>query len=109
MNISTYRLLSGSSSINVPVELRSPKKGLINIKSKDQKWILWCHVRHVNPSKEHPERIRKVDKKLVKHNTNPEKITQEDNKPIRDLDYDGIEFPVQEKALARLKKEQYLY
>ena len=36
MNISAYRLLSGSSSINVPVELRSPKKGLINIKSKDQ-------------------------------------------------------------------------
>ena len=31
--------------------------------------------RHINPSKEHPEKIRKTDKKLVKHITNPEKIT----------------------------------
>ena len=33
------------------VELRSPRKGLINIKNKDQKCFLWCHVRHINPSK----------------------------------------------------------
>ena len=57
INISTYRPLSGSSYISLPVELRSPRKGLINIKSKDQKCFLWCHVRHINPSKEHPERI----------------------------------------------------
>ena len=37
INISTYRPLSGSSYINLPVELRSPKKELINIQSKDQK------------------------------------------------------------------------
>ena len=37
INISTYRPLSESSYINLPVELRSPKKGLINIKNKDQK------------------------------------------------------------------------
>ena len=35
INISTYRLLSGSSYMNLPVELRSPRKGLINIKNKD--------------------------------------------------------------------------
>ena len=35
----------------------SSKKGLINIKKKDQKYFLWCHVRHVNPVKIHPERI----------------------------------------------------
>ena len=45
------------------VELNSPRKGLINIKNKDQKCFLWCHVRHINPSKEHPERIKKTDKK----------------------------------------------
>ena len=50
INISTYRLLSGSSFINLPVDLRSSKKGLINIKNKDQKCLLWCHVRHINPS-----------------------------------------------------------
>ena len=37
INISTYRPLSGSSHINLPVELKSPKKGLINTKIKDQK------------------------------------------------------------------------
>ena len=67
INISTYRPLSGSSYMDLPVELRSPRKGLINIKNKDQKCFLWCHVRHINPSKEHPERIRKTDKKLMKN------------------------------------------
>ena len=57
INISTYRLLSGSSYIDLPVELRSPRKGLINIKNKDKKCFLWCHVRHINPSYEHRERI----------------------------------------------------
>ena len=60
--------------MNLPDELRNLKKGLINIKNKDQKCFLWCHVRHINPSKEHPERIRKVYKKLVKSIINPEEI-----------------------------------
>ena len=67
INISTYRPLSGSFYMDLPVELRSPRKGLINIKNKDQKCFLWCHVRHINPSKEHPERIKKTDKKLLKN------------------------------------------
>ena len=66
INISTYRPLSGSFYMDLPVELRNPRKGLINIKNKDQKCFLWCHVRHINPSKEHPERILKTDKKLLK-------------------------------------------
>ena len=65
INISTYRPLSGSSYIKLPVELKSPKKGLINIKNNDQKCFLWCHVMHLNPVKIHPERITKNDKKLV--------------------------------------------
>ena len=36
INISTYRPLLGSSYINLPTELRNPKKGLIIIKNKDQ-------------------------------------------------------------------------
>ena len=59
INISTYRPLSGSSYMDLPVELRSPRKGLINIKNKDQKYFLWCHVRHINPSKKHREIILK--------------------------------------------------
>ena len=34
INISTYRPLSGSFSIDLPVELRSPRKGLIKLKTK---------------------------------------------------------------------------
>ena len=44
INISTYRPLSGISYIDLPAELRSSRKGLINIKNKDQKCFLWCHV-----------------------------------------------------------------
>ena len=67
INISTYRPLAGSSYMDLTIELRSPKKGLINIKNKDQKCFLWCHVRHFNPSKEHPERIKKTDKNFLKN------------------------------------------
>ena len=37
INISTYRPLSGSSYMHLPVELRRPRKGLINIKNKYSK------------------------------------------------------------------------
>ena len=80
INISTYRPLSGSCYMNLPVQLRSPRKGLINIKNKYQKCLLWFHVRHINPSKEYPGKTLKNDKKIAEK-----------------LDSDGIEFPVQEK------------
>ena len=57
INILTHRPLVGSSYIDLPIELKHPKKGSINIKNNDQKCFLWCHVRRVNPLKEHPERI----------------------------------------------------
>ena len=77
INISTYRPLSGSFYMDLPVELKSPRKGLINIKNKDQKCFLWCHVRHINPSKKHPKRILKTDKNISEKR-----------------DYDRIAFPV---------------
>ena len=80
INISTYRPLSGSSYMDLPVELRSPRKGLINIKKKDKKCFLWCHVRHINLSNNYPERIKTTDKKSAEK-----------------LDYDEIEFPAKKK------------
>ena len=62
INISTYRPLSGRSYIKLSTELKRPKKGLINIKNYDQKCFLWCHVKHINPVKTHPERITQKDK-----------------------------------------------
>ena len=53
--------------MDLPAELRSPRKGLNNIKNKDEKCFLWCHVRYIIPSKEHPERIKKSDIKLLKN------------------------------------------
>ena len=89
INISTYRPLVGSSYIDLPIELKHPKKGLVNIKNNDQKCFLWCHVRHINPLKEHPKRMKNIDRKLASN-----------------LNYDVIEFPVQEKYLKRLKVEK---
>ena len=67
ITISTYRPLSGSFYMDLPVELRSPRKGLINIRNKDEKCFLWYHVRHINPSNERLERIKKTDKKMLKN------------------------------------------
>ena len=40
---------------------------------------------------------------MVKHITNPEEITQEHKEFISDTDYDGIEFPVQEKDFSGIE------
>ena len=47
--------------------------------------------------------LEKLIKKLVKHITNPEEITQKDKEFISDLDYDRIEFPVQEKDFDKIE------
>ena len=70
----------------MPGELRSPKKGLINIKKNDQKCIFWCHIRHINPVEIHPERIGQTLKDLV-----------------NDLDYYRIEFAVRERDFSKIE------
>ena len=47
INGTTYQPLNGSSYLELPTELRNPKKGLINIKSKDNECFRWCHIRHL--------------------------------------------------------------
>ena len=83
MNISLFSPLSGSTYIELPRRLRNSVKGLIDIKNSNNKCFLWCHIRHLNPLKIHPERITKADKNMV-----------------IDLDYEGIEFSVSKKILA---------
>ena len=46
INVTTYKPLHGSSYIELPTELRNPKKRLINIKNKDGECFRWCHIRH---------------------------------------------------------------
>ena len=65
INVTTYKPLHGSSYIELPMELRNPKKGLINIKNKDDECFRWCHIRHLNPQEKDPQRIKKEDKKMI--------------------------------------------
>ena len=53
---------------------------MINIKNSNNKCLLWCHIRHLNLLKIHPERIAKADENMV-----------------NDLDYEGKDFSKIEK------------
>ena len=86
INVTTYKPLHGSSYIELPTELKNPKKGLINIKNKDDECFRWCHIRHLNPQEKNPQRIKKEDKKT-----------------INELNYDGIDFPLSQKHTTKLK------
>ena len=66
--------------MKLPAELRSSKKGLINIKNNEQKCFLWCHIRCINSVEIHPERITRNDRKIA-----------------NSLDYDEVGFLVREK------------
>ena len=88
INVTLYKPLNGSSYIELPTELRNPKKGLINIKNKDNECFRWCHIRHLNPQIEHPERIKKGDKQM-----------------INELNYDGIAFPVTRKQYNKIETQ----
>ena len=54
------------------------------------KMFLWCHVRHINPSKERSKRIKKTDKKIAEK-----------------LDDNGIEFPMQEKDFSKIEVKNF--
>ena len=88
VNISIYGLLSGSSYIKLRDKLRNLKKGLINIKNSDSKFFLWCHIRHLNLLKKHPERITKADKRM-----------------FNDLAYVDIKFPVSKKNYCKVEQK----
>ena len=72
--------------MDFPVELKSSRKGLINMENKDEKGFLWCHVRHISCSKEDSERTKKNWQKIVEK-----------------LNYDEIEFLVQEKDFSKIE------
>ena len=88
INVTTYKPLHGSSYIELPTELRNPKKGLINIKNKDDECFRWCHIRRLNPQEKDPQRIKKENKKMI-------------NK----LNYEGIGFPVSQKHYNKVEKQ----
>ena len=88
INVTLYKPLNGSSYIELPTELRNSKKGLINMKNKDEECFRWCHIRHLNPQEKDPQRIKKEDKKM-----------------INELNYDGINFPLSQKHYNKVEKQ----
>ena len=77
IDISNYEPLSGSSYIPLPKVLNNSMKGLINLKNKDHKCFIWCHVRILNPQNKNTERINKQDKRTAAN-----------------LNYSDIDFPL---------------
>ena len=61
-------------------------KGLINLKNKDHKCFMWCHVRLINPQNRNTERINKQDKKIA-----------------ADLNYSDIVFPLDINDYEKIK------
>ena len=88
VNIYIYSQASASLYTELPVKLRNSLKGLIDIKNNGNKCFSWCHIRHLNPLKTHPERITKADKSTV-----------------NDVDYEGFEFPVSKKVFSKIKRK----
>ena len=91
INIASYFPLKGKSYIKLPEELRNPKKTLVNPKNQDNRCFLWCHIRHLNPLKVHPERITKADREYAKG-----------------LDYTGVTFPVTIKDIDKIEKQNQI-
>ena len=88
LNIVQYQPMKGSSYIKLPQELRHHRKGLINMKNEDNECFRWCHIRHLNPQNKDPQRVKKSDKEYVKN-----------------LDYSGIEFPVNVQQYNKIEKQ----
>ena len=73
--------LFGNSFVELPSELNHPKKGLTNIKNRDNKCFLWCH-----------------DK-------NSERISKKDKKVANAVDYLDIVFPVSKKYYCKIEEK----
>ena len=61
---------------------------MINIKNNGSNCFLWCHVKHLNPLKTHPERITKADRQMVSGS-----------------DFDDIKFPVSKNDYVKIEQK----
>ena len=58
------------------------------MKNEDDECFRWCHIRHLNPQKKDPQRIKRGDKRL-----------------IEGLNYNGIEFLVTQKQYTKIETQ----
>ena len=87
-NVVSYKPLKGKSYFPLPDELINSRKGLITFQNNDNQCFRWCHVRHLNPIENNPQRVKKSDRELVKR-----------------LDYSGVTFPVTIRDLGKIEKQ----
>ena len=103
VNISTYRPLSGSSYISLPIELRNQRKGLINIKNRDQK-CFYCAMLDILILEKN---IQKEWEKLMKNLLSILLIQKKLQKKIKSLlvilIMIELSFPCKKKILAKLR------
>ena len=86
INFIDYKPLSGSSYIELPNDLKN-KKAIINIQNEDNECFKWCVTRALNMKNNHPERI---DKELIEKS--------------KELNWDGMEFPVKIDQIEKFEK-----
>ena len=67
LNVTKYEPLKGNSYVDLPIELKNPAKGLINLQNKDDECFRWCHIRYLNPQEKDPQRIKKDDRKYLEN------------------------------------------
>ena len=91
LNIVKYEPMKGNCYIKLQKELCNSSKGLINLKNNDNECFRWCYIRHLNPRKKDPQRIKKSDKAF-----------------IQNLDYQLIEFPVTIKEIDKIEKQNII-
>ena len=105
-NVANYEPLLGGSYIPLPKALHNSMEGLINLKNKDHKNFMWCHVRRINPQNRNAERTNKQDKK-ISANLNYSDIVL----PLDINDYEKIEdrFQIQVNVFGYENKVYPLY
>ena len=87
LHTTIYNPLRGETWIPLPKELAN-KKAIINMKNEDNKCFLWCVLRALNPTNNHPERVDK--------NLKPKENS---------LNMEGIEYPVSLKNIDKFENQ----
>lgn len=86
LNVAKYKPIRGSSFIPLPIRLRA-KKAVVNVQNSDQKCFQWAILSALHPSTHHVERVSKY----VKY--------------ADELDFTGIDFPMQLKNISRFENQ----
>ena len=89
LNTLTFQLIDHYQEVliwNYLLNYKVQEKDLSTSKTRIKIVFLCCHIRHINPSKELPEIIKKTDKKFAEK-----------------FNYDEIEFPMQEKDFSKIE------